>query len=54
MAYILYSVALLVMVVGTTLFMTRSRWQQRLDELSIPGRDFIYARLPGGSSFADD
>ncbi|EJT81734.1 hypothetical protein GGTG_01709 [Gaeumannomyces tritici R3-111a-1] len=53
MAYLLYSVALLVMIVGTALYMTRARWQHHLDELPIPGRDFIYARLPG-SSFADD
>lgn len=57
MAYLLYSIVFLVMVLGTVLYLTRSRWQGQfgaLSDLPIPGRDFIYSRLPVGASFADD
>ncbi|KAK2594439.1 hypothetical protein QQS21_007843 [Conoideocrella luteorostrata] len=52
MAYILFSVSLLLIVVATTLFFTRSRWLHHVPEIHLPGAEYIYSRLPG--SFAGD
>ncbi|KAH8689702.1 hypothetical protein BGW36DRAFT_433702 [Talaromyces proteolyticus] len=47
MAYILYSVTFLVLVIGTVLYLTRSRWLHH-----VPMPDYLYDRLP--TSFTDD
>ncbi|TPX10810.1 uncharacterized protein E0L32_008199 [Thyridium curvatum] len=52
MAYILYSIVFLTIICGTALFLTRRLWLHRLPDL--PGRDYLYARLPSSSSFAGD
>ncbi len=52
MAYIFYSVVFLTLVVGTALYLLRSRWLPLVAELDFPGRDYIYSRLP--STFAGD
>ncbi|KAI0180434.1 hypothetical protein GGR52DRAFT_243388 [Hypoxylon sp. FL1284] len=54
MAYLLYSITLLVIVTGTALYLTRSRWLPLL-----PSQDYVYSRIPGArrfasSSFEDD
>ncbi|XXH04711.1 hypothetical protein Hte_011133 [Hypoxylon texense] len=47
MAYLLYSLTLLVIVTGTALYLTRHHWLHL-----IPGQTYIYSHLPG--SFAGD
>lgn len=51
MAYLLYSLTLLVLVAGTVLYLTRSHWIHLLPDLS-EGRSYLYSRLP--STFAGD
>ena len=51
MAYLLYSLTLLVLVAGTVLYLTRGHWMHLLPDLS-EGRSYLYSRLP--SSFAGD
>lgn len=51
MAYLLYSLTLLVLVAGTVLYLTRSHWMHLLPDLS-EGRSYLYSRLP--STFAGD
>lgn len=51
MAYLLYSLTLLVLVAGTVLYLTRSHWMHLLPDLS-EGRSYFYSRLP--STFAGD
>lgn len=52
MAYILFSISVLFIVVATALFFTRSRWRHHVPEIHLPGADYIYSRLP--NSFAGD
>ncbi|KAG5929384.1 hypothetical protein E4U42_006124 [Claviceps africana] len=52
MAYILFSLSVLFMVMATALFFTRSYWRQYVPEVRLPGTDYLYYRLPG--SFAGD
>lgn len=49
MTYMIYSLTLLVLVTGTILYFTRSRWEHLLPDLS---GSWMYSRLPG--SFAGD
>lgn len=55
MTYLLPSIALLVLVSGTVLFLTRNYWQPQLEEALSGPRTYLYQRLqhyPG--SFSDD
>ncbi|KAK7965081.1 hypothetical protein PG984_002309 [Apiospora sp. TS-2023a] len=52
MTYMLYSLTLLVLVMGTVLYFTRSRWEHLLPDLSRGPGSWMYSRLPG--SFAGD
>ncbi|KAF6843296.1 hypothetical protein CMUS01_02208 [Colletotrichum musicola] len=52
MSYLLYSVSFVLLVLATVLYFTRSHWLRLLPDLPIPGRDYIYSRLP--SSFTGD
>ena len=58
MDYLFYYLTFLVLVVGTTLYLTRDRWLRALPELpflSDRTRAYLYSRLPASaSSFADD
>ncbi|KAK6073626.1 hypothetical protein SCUP234_06157 [Seiridium cupressi] len=51
MPYLLPSLALLVMISGTVLYLTRSSWFHLMPDLSN-SRDYFYARLP--STFTGD
>lgn len=52
MAYLLFMVSLALLAIVTTLFFTRALWWHRLSDLPIPGRDYLYSRLP--STFSGD
>ncbi|KAG6042194.1 hypothetical protein E4U41_003940 [Claviceps citrina] len=52
MAYILFSISVLFIVVATVLFLTRSCWRPYFPEIRLPGADYIYSRLP--DSFSGD
>ncbi|KAK1640324.1 hypothetical protein BDP81DRAFT_311639 [Colletotrichum phormii] len=52
MSYLLYSVSFLLLVTATALYFTRGHWLHHVPDLPIPGRDYIYSRLP--SSFTGD
>ncbi|KAK8056589.1 protein precursor [Apiospora rasikravindrae] len=52
MTYLIYSVTLLVLITGTILYLTRSRWEHLLPDISNGPGSFLYSRLP--SSFAGD
>ncbi|KAL0931623.1 protein precursor [Colletotrichum truncatum] len=52
MSYLLYSVSFFALVLATALYLTRAHWLHVLPALPIPGRDYIYSRLP--SSFTGD
>jgi len=52
MAYLLYTLLGLTLLLSTTLYLTRSRWAPHLPPISFPGRDYLYSRLP--STFAGD
>lgn len=52
MTYMLYSLTLLVLITGTVLYFTRSRWEHLLPDLSRGPASWMYSRLPG--SFAGD
>ncbi|KAH0443291.1 protein precursor [Colletotrichum camelliae] len=52
MSYLLYSVSFFALVIATILYLTRTHWQPLLPNLPIPGRDYIYSRLP--ASFTGD
>ncbi|KAK6841625.1 hypothetical protein PG990_006379 [Apiospora arundinis] len=54
MAYLIYSITLLVLVTGTILYFTRNSWQHLLPDISQYSgpASFLYSRLP--SSFASD
>lgn len=55
MDYLIYYLTFAVLVFGTALYFTRSRWLPLLPELPfLPSstRDYLYSHLP--SSFADD
>lgn len=54
MAYLFYSTIVLVMVLGTGLYLSRARWTSQLRDMNLPGRDYFYSRVPLGSSFSDD
>lgn len=51
MAYLVYSLTLLVLVAGTVLYLTRGHWMHLLPDLP-EGRSYLYSRLP--STFAGD
>jgi hypothetical protein len=60
MGYLLYTLTFLVLVSGTALYLTRSRWLPplqdsvaRLQDLHFPGSGYLYSRLAPGS-FEDD
>lgn len=49
--YILFSFAVLLILCATGIYFTRSRWQHlvppvTLPEIRLPGRTYIYSRLP--------
>jgi hypothetical protein len=50
--YILFGVSVFLILVVTGLFLTRSHWRHLAPEFSLPGRDYLYARLP--NTFAGD
>lgn len=61
--YLLYSLALFVLITGTALYITRSRWLPAfngivtdathiLTDVRFPGRAYLYSQLP--TSFAGD
>ncbi|KAI8267796.1 UPF0357 protein [Colletotrichum sp. SAR 10_98] len=52
MSYLLYSVSFFALVIATVLYLTRTHWKPFLPNLPIPGRDYIYSRLP--STFTGD
>ncbi|RSL72356.1 hypothetical protein CEP54_000908 [Fusarium duplospermum] len=54
MSYLLYSISVFALILGTVLFFTRAHWLPHLQQIRprLPGADYIYSRLPG--SFADD
>ncbi|KAJ0302030.1 hypothetical protein COL516b_007538 [Colletotrichum fioriniae] len=52
MSYLLYSVSFLLLITATALYFTRGHWLHLVPDLPIPGRDYIYSRLP--SSFVGD
>ncbi|KAK0629861.1 hypothetical protein B0T17DRAFT_615588 [Bombardia bombarda] len=61
MAYLLYTVTFLALILGTALYLLRARWlpalQQavarlELESMWFPGRDYLYTHLP--STFAGD
>ncbi|KAI1331278.1 hypothetical protein F5Y16DRAFT_298767 [Xylariaceae sp. FL0255] len=52
--YLLASLAFLVILSGTALFLTRNAWLHRLPDVNIrlPGSSYLYSRLP--NTFAGD
>ncbi|KAK3692586.1 hypothetical protein B0T22DRAFT_18566 [Podospora appendiculata] len=60
MAYLLYTLVLLTIISGTALYLTRAHWQPTLQrtvnglDLRLPGRDYLYARIPTSTTFAGD
>lgn len=52
MAYILFSVSVVLLLAVTVLFFTRAYWWHHVQDLPVPGRDYLYSRLP--SSFSGD
>jgi hypothetical protein len=56
MAYVLWTSVIFSLVLGTLLYIFRARWvpvaQDLLSQIRLPGRDYLYARLP--TSFAGD
>lgn len=52
MSYLLYTVSFFAAVVATVLYFTRAHWMHLVPNLPIPGRDYIYSRLP--STFTGD
>lgn len=58
MAYLLYTLILLTLTLGTTLYLTRTRWlpsfQEAMSSLRLPGADALYSRLPSSNTFAGD
>ncbi|CAI4211441.1 unnamed protein product [Parascedosporium putredinis] len=43
---LLFSVSVFFLLLATALYFTRSLWIPHVSELNIPGRDYLYARLP--------
>jgi hypothetical protein len=43
---LLFSVCIFFLILATALYVTRSRWIDRLPEISLPGRSYIYSRVP--------
>ncbi|CRK19126.1 hypothetical protein BN1708_012525, partial [Verticillium longisporum] len=52
MAYILLPLSLFLLITVTILFFTRAYWSHHVSDLPIPGRDYLYSRLP--PSFTGD
>jgi uncharacterized protein DUF2015 len=52
MAYLLYSVSFVFLLAVTALFFTRNYWRHHVQDIHLPGRNYLYSRLP--SSFAGD
>ncbi|PKS11884.1 hypothetical protein jhhlp_001178 [Lomentospora prolificans] len=43
---LLFSISVFFLVVATALYLTRSLWIPHVADLNLPGREYIYARLP--------
>lgn len=60
MAYLLYGLVFITVVLGTALYLTRARWvppfQETIYQIQdrLPGRNFIYSRLPTSNTFTGD
>ncbi|KAI8666635.1 hypothetical protein NCS57_00889200 [Fusarium keratoplasticum] len=54
MSYLLYSISVFSLILGTVLFFTRARWLPHVQQIRprLPGANYLYSRLP--NSFADD
>jgi hypothetical protein len=52
MSFLLLCITFSFFVVATALFFTREWWRHRVPDLSFPGADYLYSRLP--TSFAGD
>ena len=52
MGFYFYTFCATTLILGTAIYLLREYWLPFLDDLDIPGRDYIYSRLP--SSFTDD
>lgn len=50
--YFLFALVLFFGVIGGVLYLTRSRWVHLIQEMNVPGADYLYSRLP--TSFAGD
>ncbi|CAI6082064.1 hypothetical protein V2G26_020715 [Clonostachys chloroleuca] len=52
MGYVLYSICFSFILFVTAVVVTRSYWLPLLEDIHLPGADYLYSRLP--TSFADD
>ncbi|KAH6671604.1 hypothetical protein F5X68DRAFT_215296 [Plectosphaerella plurivora] len=52
MAYLLYSVSFFLFLTVTVLYFTRNYWWHHIQDIPVPGRNYLYSRLP--SSFSAD
>lgn len=52
MAYLLFSISVLLLIIATALFLTRNLWLPYIRNSSFPGVGYLYSRLP--DSFAGD
>ncbi|CEJ87647.1 Putative Protein [[Torrubiella] hemipterigena] len=50
--YFFFALVLFLAVSAVGLYLTRSRWLHIIQELQLPGANYLYSRLP--TSFADD
>lgn len=46
MAYILFTLSFVLLCVVLVLYLTRAHWRDRIPDLPIPGRNYLYSRLP--------
>jgi hypothetical protein len=49
---LLFPISVVFIVGATALYLTRSRWLHRVPDFELPGRDYLYSRLP--STFHGD
>lgn len=52
MGYILFSLSFVLLLAATAGFFTRAYWWHHVQDLPVPGRNYLYSRLP--SSFTGD
>lgn len=52
MGYILFSLSFMLLLGVTVAFFTRAYWWHHVQEIPVPGRNYLYSRLP--SSFTGD